>query len=274
MDIKEKIERFYKRWDFMDDNTEKRKFSEFKIRILNALDSIDDHVSKSSIEYFCIIVGKPQEEYSNIYDTLKKETNIIQFYKLIEIIFSLKIPNEIRYGNRYNHRDTYLAKVYSAFNFSDIDARFLIKDEEVLIIPKGEKQLDDELVNKVLTFLEGSSETHFIESLKLSQTRTQKNRVDSLEKLRRSLEEYLRNKLENRKGLKANITEVSSKLKSLKVNNGIRNMIINTIKSLDQFFNENSKHNDGEISEGENEFMIYQVALIMRYVHTALLENN
>ena len=45
-----------------------------------------------------------------------------------------------------------------------------------------------------------------------------------------------------------------------------RNIIFGTFNYLDKYFNENSKHGDGNINEPENEFLIYQVGLFMRYI--------
>jgi len=46
----------------------------------------------------------------------------------------------------------------------------------------------------------------------------------------------------------------------------IRNIIFQIFKLLDRYFNENSKHQDGAINEAENEYLIYQTGLLLRYV--------
>ena len=46
--------------------------------------------------------------------------------------------------------------------------------------------------------------------------------------------------------------------------------IRNIMSLLDKFFNENTKHKDGNIQEPENEMLIYQISLIMRYLNKIL----
>ena len=91
--------------------------------------------------------------------------------------------------------------------------------------------------------------------------------IKSAESLRRSLEEFLRYKLKNNAGLKANITNLQNKLKQDKRDSIIRNIIGTVFTKLDEYFNENSKHNDGDIDETEIEYLIYQTGVLMRYVN-------
>lgn len=79
----------------------------------------------------------------------------------------------------------------------------------------------------------------------------------------------LKDKLGNG-GLKANITELQKKLKLGDKDKQVRNIIGATFNFLDQYFNDNSKHNDGDINDSENEFLIYQTGLLMRYINRNL----
>jgi len=143
-------------------------------------------------------------------------------------------------------------------------------DGEVILYPKGEKELDNELVNFPLSFLDKDSGAHFVQALKFFQS---KNFIKSAESLRRSLEEFLKKKLNNTKGLDANITELQKKLKSDGRDAQVRNIIGSIFNYLDQYFNDNSKHNDGDINNTENEFLIYQTGLLMRYIENQKIKN-
>ena len=65
----------------------------------------------------------------------------------------------------------------------------------------------------------------------------------------------------------SNIKELQERLKIKNTKSLIRNAIFQIFNNLDQYYNENSKHRDGDIDEYENEYLIYQTALLMRYVH-------
>jgi hypothetical protein len=187
---------------------------------------------------------------------------------MIEIIFNLEFKNE-RKGKLL--KEISILQVEKAFQYSNINARIEKIEDEIIILPAGEKLLDEEVINHVLSFLDGDALLHFVDALKDFELNTEKSRVNSVDHLRRSLEEQFREELENSKGLQKNIIELSRKLKLMEVNDDVRKMVAFTLKSLDQLFNENSKHNDGSLNEPENEYLIYQVALLMRYVHKILI---
>jgi len=47
-------------------------------------------------------------------------------------------------------------------------------------------------------------------------------------------------------------------------------VIFQIFSYLDQYFNENSKHQDGDIDEIENEFLVYQTGLLMRCLNRVI----
>jgi len=269
MDLKKKMEKFNKRWDITSSDSYEEAFRKFKVRILNILKDIDKHVTNESITTFCQyygieevwhsqIYGIPDRWSTNIINRLKAEENEKEFYRLIEIILSL----DITHG-----KDISLAKIMKAVEWSDVNLAITVSKNEAILYPKGEKKLDDELVNRPLSFLNNKSSEHFEHALKFYQS---KSPVKSAESLRRSLEEFLRFKLQNSKGLDANITELQKKLKFDKRDPQVRNVIFQVFSYLDQYFNENSKHKDGNIDSAENEYLIYQIGLLMRYLNKVI----
>ena len=87
--------------------------------------------------------------------------------------------------------------------------------------------------------------------------------------MRRSIEEFLRYRLENKTGLKENINVLQKELKN-NSNPEVRNIIFQTFNYLDKYFNEHSKHGDGNINASENEFLIYQSGLLLRYINKVI----
>jgi len=274
MSLKESMGKFNKRWNVTSTDSYEEAFSKFKTRILNIFEDIDEHLTKESIAAFCQYYGikevwhsQPYGSYSwstNVIDRLKGETDEREFYRLIELIFSLDITSVMGYSHNYTYsRNILFREVSKAIDLSDINVSITATDGEVILYPKGEKALDEELVDLPLSFLNKESAEHFIQALQFYQA---KKHIKSAESLRRSLEEFLKYKLKNSKGLNANIAELQTKLKSDGRDSQIRNIVSSIFNYTDQYFNKNSKHNDGNINDLENEFLIYQVGLLMRYI--------
>lgn len=268
------MEKFNKRWSINSVDSYEESFEKFKIRILNIFKGIDDHVKKESIAAFCQYYGISEQWRSapygdrpwstNIKDRLNGEDDEKEFYRLIELIFALDIVTSTGYDSRDTYsRNILFHKVAEVVELSEVNVSITVSDEEIILYPRGEKMLDEELVESPLSFLDSKSSAHFVQALQFYQL---KQHVKSAESLRRSLEEFLRTKLSNSKGLDANIKEVQTKLKSDGRDAQVRNVIGSTFNYFDQYFNENSKHNDGDIDDSENEFLIYQSGVLMKYI--------
>ena len=295
-----KKEHFNKRWNITSSDSDEETFRKFKTRIQNIFETIecsyiqidlydsvdegietgvDKSVTKKSIFRFCQYYGISQSEVTErtIIDRLNNEANEKEFYRLIEVILSLeyKTSHTTHYKEfgceedeepmNQEQKSLIIEKVKEAFYLSDVNMAIGENSNRgIILYPKREKNLDEELVNKTLSFLNKESNKHFEEALKSYQS---KKSVKSAESLRRSLEEFLRCKLENKIGLKENINTLQKKLKeSNNSQSEIRNIIFQIFNYLDKYFNEHSKHGDGNINEVENEFLIYQTGLLMRYI--------
>ena len=286
MNFKEHRKDFNRRWNITSSENLEEAFKQFKQRILNFFKNyerktdhsynisigIDEVITKKGIEDFCqnycielqwksrMVPGMIIENYgSHIIDYMHKEHTEKEFYRLIEVIFSLEFENDFQ----GEIKSTVINKVKEIIENSDVNVSIgQNKNGQFILYPKGEKKLDEELVNKTFLFLNDKSNKHFEEALKFYQN---KYYVMSAENLRRSLEEFLRYKLNNQKGLDKNITILQNKLKQENNQPEIRNIIFHTFNSLDKYFNEYSKHGYN-VKEPENEFLIYQAGLLMRYI--------
>lgn len=282
--IKRKLDEFNKRWEIIDDSSYEVEFQKFKTRIINIFKDIDCHIGKEGIQLFCNLMGIEEKWHrasyashgpisTNIIDTLTTENNEKKFYRILQIIFHL--PIKIEYEQYGSHRliyskDLLYEKTKQAIEFSRSNLTITRKDDEIILYPKGEKEFDYKLVDQVLSFLNEASQKHFIDALKFYETAKPKDAIQSAEELRRTLEEFLRFKLKNQHGLDKNITELLNKLKQDSRDSVIRNIIFQVFTCLDKYFNENSKHKDGDIDNIENEFLIYQVGILLRYIHFTL----
>lgn len=278
MDLKDKIKEFNQRWSVVDEESYQESFNKFKTRILNILKDIDSQVTEESIRLFCQFYGIPEEWKYQPYGDHKWSKNIIsrlvneeketEFYKLLEVIFSFNIRGLSGYGGVVYNRKSIYDEVCQAIELSNVNLATTVSEEGgIFFYPKGEEKLDDELVNLPLSFLNKGSGEHFMQALKFYQS---KKYIKSAESLRRSLEEFLRYKLNNSIGLTPNISALQKRLKSDGRDPQVRNIISQIFSYVDQYFNENSKHNDGDIDESENEFLIYQTGLLMRYINATI----
>jgi hypothetical protein len=258
MNVKEKMEEFNKRWNISSNDSYEDSLKKFKNRILNVLEYVDFYIDQTEFCNYCGIKEKALNR-DHVYTALYNEKNEIEFYKLIEL--SLLLINDPTF------KKAKIKEISNAIDLSDINLTIAISKNEVILYPKGEKELDKKLVNEILVFLNQQSNNHFIDALKFYQT---KKYIKSSESLRRSVEEFLRFKLKNKKGLKENIKELQKGVKKNNKSSQIRAIILQIFGYLDTFFNENSKHNDGEIDEEENEFIIYQTGTLLRYINKVI----
>lgn len=275
MNLKDKMKKFNQRWGIENDESYEESFKKFKTRILNIMKDIDSKVTEKSISEFCRFYGIPEHwEYArigdgkwseNIINRLIGENDEKEFYKLLEVIFALDILGLRGYGGRIEYsKETIYGEVCQAINWSNVNvATAIIKEGEIIFYPSGEELLDEDIVNQVLSFLNQESNTHFKDALKFYKD---KKWVKCSESLRRAAEEFIRFKLNNKNGLAANISEIGKWLKNEKAPAQARNIVSQTLGYLDQLFNENSKHNDGDLGEEDAEFLIYQVGLILRFI--------
>lgn len=280
-ETKQRIDEFHKRWDIVQSEDYEVEFQKFRDRIINFLKDcdIDKFVDYNNIKLFCKIVGIPYKlkgSYhvfsENIIDAFKKEQNEKKFYLLINIIFYLKYNSQDYYRNEYINKKIYLYnEIKDIIDISNINLKISVVKGEVILYPKGENTLDKILVNEVLTILNSESLLHFSEALKFYMEGSSRSFIKCAESLRRSLEEFIRNKLSNTKGLKENIIVLLNALKTNGNDKEIRKIIFQVFNYLDEYFNENSKHNDGDIDETECEYLIYQTGLLLRYINNIKL---
>ena len=193
----------------------------------------------------------------------------MEFYRCIEVIFSL----DFRPENFWIHRAweevkiTYANKFLEALNLSNVNLAMSASRDNweinIILYPKGEELLDSETVNRVLSFLDWNANQHFHDALSFHLA---KDPIKTWESIRRTLEEFLKKKLNNDKWLKTNILELSKLLKSWNTPSQARNIINQNFSYLDDYFNDHTKHNDWNLDEYDAEFLIYQAGLLMRYI--------
>lgn len=151
--------------------------------------------------------------------------------------------------------------VAAIVNNENIDIR-ISKDKKgnYITYPQGEPMLDEKVVERTLLSLDGESANEYEKALKAYASGKWN---ESSNHTRRSLEEYLRQYLNNTKGLKSNKTTIGSALKEAGVADHFRNSIINQLNTLDSHYNPGSKHGSNTQGVAEAEYLIYSVGIIV-----------
>ena len=92
---------------------------------------------------------------------MHEENDEKKFYRLIEIILSFDIKEEYA-----AIKPILIDEIKKAIEMSGLNVAMRQSKKGVFLYPKGEKKLDDELVNKTLSFLDAGSNQHFEEALR------------------------------------------------------------------------------------------------------------
>lgn len=277
MDLHKRMNAFYKRWDIEDIKSFDEKFLDFKKRVLNLFQDIDSNVADESIKDYCNLLAIRYDLGSfthsrYIYYSLDEETNLKRFLCLVELILSLVIYTDDNYGYITYSKDLLVSELETVINYSDVGIRLVRNGSSVLLYPAGEQLLDENVVNSALSFLEGKASEHFSDALKFYQQGTGKSYVKCLESLRRTIEEYLRMKNGSIKNVKMSIRGLKKQLGGNASNTMLATHVQAILSYLENnFFNANSKHNDGDFNEVECEFLIYEVALLLRYLDRIMI---
>lgn len=271
MNPKERRENFYKRWNITTTENEQEKFINLKKRVLNHL---DDRFLSCLWEYSCF------ELCQTLWISIRNKTILWPFWNYTEKDYSVIIKyfqdiaswEDLYYFleevcvqsfEKKDYKNEFIEKIIEIIDFSNLSVRIERNETGIIFYPKWEEILDENLVNWPLSFLSDNINQKFQNALNFY---LQKNYIKSCEECRRALEEFLREKLWNTKWLAENIKELS---KELKINDSItdmRNITFQNFNFIDKYFNENSKHNDGDLQDFDNEFVIYQTGLLMRYI--------
>lgn len=266
MKFKEREEKFYDRFGIENSITEIAVLENFRVGVNNFLADIDYKIPEEEIIRYCSFFGFEVERMThsgeldeNIYKCISLEPKWFVFLHKLQELFYLKFNNDAL-------KRQFFFKIKELVNSSKLSIDLIQSKGEYIIYPLGSSFLDNELIVAPLKFLDGNSHKHFIEGLKSYSSKNKNDYIKAAESMRRTLEEYLRVVFMNDKGLKENIGLVGKTLKNLEKQSEIRSLFHSFLDYLDRFYNDNSKHQDGEIGGAECELIILQTGLLVKYL--------
>lgn len=247
---------FRRRWGLPEEDFDKR----FWKAIYRILTITGDMIKAEELKLKTLtyIAGVPMDAYASwdgcYFNVEKYLFEAKQPYELAE-----KIENLLKCYDTLN--DYKKERVVNTINDGNIGIRIIKnKDGDYITYPQGEPMLDEKVVDRALLSLDGESAKEYKKALNAYASGEWN---ESSNGTRRALEEYLRQYLNNKKGLKANIETIGGFLKEAGVAEHFRISIVNQIKTLENQYNSGSKHNSKTQGATEAEYLIYSVGVIV-----------
>ena len=249
---------FRRRWGMSEEDSDKR-FRKAIYRILAFTYNMIE-TEESKLKEFAYITGVSMDAY-------KWDNSFWNSYFNIEkYLFEAKQPHEL--AEKIEDLlecsildGTQKEGVATIVNKENIGIR-VSKDKKgnYITYPQGEPMLDEKVVERTLLSLCGESADEYEKALKAYASGKWN---ESSNGTRRALEEYLRQYLNNTRGLQANIKMTGETLKKAGVAEHFRKSIVNQLMTLDSHCNSGSKHRSNTQGAVEAEYLIYSVGVIV-----------
>jgi glycine--tRNA ligase len=246
---------FRRRWGLPEEDFDKR-FQKSIYRILAFTGNIIT-TQERWLRTFALIAGVPVGVYGGVYrDTFNAEKYFLEAKQPCELAEKIEDLLKSRILT-----DIQKESICRLVNNESIGIR-ISKDKKgnYITYPQGEPMLDEKVVERTLSSIDGKSASEYTEALKAYNSGRWN---DSSNKTRRALEEYLRQYLNNKAGFKANINTMGDVLKKADIADHFRNSIINQLRTLDSHYNSGSKHSSKTQGAVEAEYLIYSVGVIV-----------
>lgn len=161
-------------------------------------------------------------------------------------------------------------------NLDDTHITFeVLYDEKknYFVFPKGAKELDDALISEPLEWLNDYPNARKTYCNALKQYNEGKYIRDAADNLRKALETFLQEFLNNAKNLETNKNEICKYLGDQGVDAGISSLYQTLINSYKNINDRIVKHNDN-IDEKLLEFLLYQTGILIRMTITVKKAEN
>ena len=169
-------------------------------------------------------------------------------------------------GRRFN-RETYKSILLNCFQNAHFQYDLIEENGKIFVFPKGAEELDNALVSEPLTWLNDYPNTHKTYVIALKQYSDGVYIRDVADNLRKALESFLQEFLQNSKNLETNKNEICRYLASQGVDAGISGLFQPLINAYKNINDRVAKHNDA-VDAKLLEFLLYQTGILIRMVLT------
>lgn len=202
------------------------------------------------------------DEFGEIVETLLNHMKSLNEFLAFYIVFLNCQDNTI---NRYYTRDSFKNLLVNCLKEAHIQHEVLEDKDGYFVFPAGDPMMDKDLVSDVLSWLDkypGTKKT-YVNALK--QYADGIYIRDAADNLRKALETFLQEFLQNDKNLDNNKGEICKYLTSQGADPSIGGMYKSIISTYKDINDKTVKHND-KIDARLLEFLLYQTGLLIRMV--------
>lgn len=247
------------------------KFKMLTNMIQNFINNIvGDAYSERAYFNYCMMIGESYYDYNRPYQHLSSNMG---YCKTISEILSKFIAfyntYEFSYDEYSYSRPTTKKEVFDFLKNSLNDIRIpfeIYKDNDgIFVFPTGAKELDDALVSDLLDWLKEYPQAYKTYCTALKQYTDKIYVRDVADNLRKALEDFLKEFLDNTKNLENNKTEICKYLGAQGVDAGVIGLFQPLINSYKNINDRIAKHNDA-VDEKLLEFLLYQTGVLIRMV--------
>lgn len=193
---------------------------------------------------------------TKLYSLLKNfsyDTKLINFLEILECIINFY---------KKEKDDAVILQFNDIASLSNKPVR-LVYNESYKFYPGDTEIFDKKLIDDVLDFLKDYSKAYEEFSGALMIFLQEKSYRDVIDKTRLALELFLKQLLNNEKSLEKQKEELNKYLNN-EIHQEIKGMFVKIIEFYAKLNNENAKHNSGNFSKYEVEFLFYLVGNFMR----------
>lgn len=220
--------------------------------------------SKNDYYEFCSMTGLKYTTSSNPRQLVAKKIETVNDSTSKIIAYYIAFVNSLTACSRATKER--FVKVLETF-LKEVGISYEVKwdDDGAFVFPKGAAELDDALVSEPLEWLSDYPKAHKTFVIALKQYSEGIYIRDVADNLRKALEAFLQEFLENDKNLENNKTEICRYLGGQGVDPGISGLfqpLINAYKNINDRI---AKHNDA-VDAKLLEFLLYQTGLLIRMV--------
>ncbi len=187
----------------------------------------------------------------------KHQTSLLDF-----LFCYVMLINSYAQG-RKKEKNILIDVLRNALDSCQISYETFSDEEGIYIIPKGAKEFDDALVSQPLEWLRDYPKAHKTYCVALKQYSEGIYIRDVADNLRKALEDFLREFLENEKDLNCNKKEAEAYLKQANANPQLVNMFGSLLTHYYLLNNDVAKHND-KVDKTYLEFLLYQTGIFIR----------
>ena len=250
------------------------KYYALKNKLIVGLSLFHSHYTQNDYRLYSMMVGEKTSYHPDaiqgVAESIEKHAGSIKamISKYVAFINTFSISKSYNCnwkGRTIPVKNAVLSLLTDSLDELNIPFQMIVDDDGIFVFPKGAAELDNALVSEPLEWLSDYPKAHKTFVIALTQYSEGVYVRDVADNLRKALEAFLQEFLENDKNLENNKNEICRYLGTQGVDAGIAGLfqpLINAYKNINDRI---AKHNDA-VDAKLLEFLLYQTGLLIRMV--------